>query len=183
MTDEGVAISTHWIGFHNWVTFRLSLRCKLRLVLKLSIFNKTSNLRNKNVFELVLLIAPPPPTGSSSEILVWANFWKILHPLCCLSLPGLMMSSLYIVLTADGCLVTFTRVERLDCKVCRPVVLIGPLAEPLINKLTSESPDKYSRCDPGAVRCLPGCPSLPFCRPHEAESRAFWSHVPVVVVV
>ncbi len=36
MTDEGVAISTHWIGFHNWVPFRLSLRCKLRLVLKLS---------------------------------------------------------------------------------------------------------------------------------------------------
>ena len=51
--------------------------------------------------------------------------------------------------TADGCLVTFTRVERLDCKVCRPVVLIGPLAEPLINKLTSESPDKYARLDPG----------------------------------
>ena len=49
---------------------------------------------------------------------------------------------------------TFTRVERLDCKVYRPVVLIGPLAEPLINKLTSESPDKYCRCDPGNLLIL-----------------------------
>ncbi len=31
-----MAISTHWIDFHNWVTLGLSLGCKLRLVLKLS---------------------------------------------------------------------------------------------------------------------------------------------------
>ena len=35
IADAGVANSTHYIGIHNWVTFRLSLRCNLRLVLKL----------------------------------------------------------------------------------------------------------------------------------------------------
>ena len=33
--------------------------------------------------------------------------------------------------------------------MCRPVLILGALAEPLINKLTSESPDKYCRCEPG----------------------------------
>ncbi len=37
MTNIGVAKSLLLIGFHNWVTLGLSLRCKLRLVLKLSI--------------------------------------------------------------------------------------------------------------------------------------------------
>ena len=29
MTDEGVAISTHWIGFHNWMTFGMSLKLQI----------------------------------------------------------------------------------------------------------------------------------------------------------
>ncbi len=33
MSDEGMAISAHWIGFHNWVMFRMSSRCNLCLVL------------------------------------------------------------------------------------------------------------------------------------------------------
>ncbi len=37
MTDRGAANSTLLIGFHNWVMLGLSLRCKLCLVLKLSI--------------------------------------------------------------------------------------------------------------------------------------------------
>ncbi len=37
MTDGGEANSTHWIRIHNWVMLCLSLRCNLRLVLKLSI--------------------------------------------------------------------------------------------------------------------------------------------------
>ena len=37
MTDERAAVSTHQNGFYNWVMFRMSLRWKLRLVLKLSI--------------------------------------------------------------------------------------------------------------------------------------------------
>ena len=44
---------------------------------------------------------------------------------------------------------TYERVERLDSSVCRPVLILGPLAEPLINKITSESPDKHQRCQPG----------------------------------
>ena len=44
---------------------------------------------------------------------------------------------------------TYERVERLDSSVCRPVLILGPLAEPLINKITSESPDRYQRCQPG----------------------------------
>ncbi len=36
MTDESVPISFHWIGFHNWVAFRMSSRYFFRLVLKLS---------------------------------------------------------------------------------------------------------------------------------------------------
>ena len=30
----------------------------------------------------------------------------------------------------------------------RPVVLLAPLAEALMRKLTSESPDKYKHCEP-----------------------------------
>ena len=34
--------------------------------------------------------------------------------------------------------------------VCRPVLILGPLADALINKITSESPDKYCRCETGS---------------------------------
>ena len=51
----------------------------------------------------------------------------------------------------DGSTGTYERVERLDSAVCRPVLILGPLTEPLINKLTSESPDKFCRCEPGEI--------------------------------
>ncbi|XP_013400011.1 disks large homolog 5-like [Lingula anatina] len=56
----------------------------------------------------------------------------------------------------DGTVLTYQRVERLDYKVCRPVMILGPLAEPLINKLTSESPDKYCRCESMPMKALAG---------------------------
>ncbi len=37
MTDRGVANLPLLIGFHSWVALGLSLRCKLRLVLKLPV--------------------------------------------------------------------------------------------------------------------------------------------------
>ncbi|KAK3089838.1 hypothetical protein FSP39_006961 [Pinctada imbricata] len=37
----------------------------------------------------------------------------------------------------------YTKVERMEYKLTRPVILLAPLAEPLINKLSAESPDKY----------------------------------------
>ena len=36
-------------------------------------------------------------------------------------------------------------------KKTRPVVLIAPLADALIQKLSSESPDKYFYCEPGRI--------------------------------
>ncbi|XP_052266355.1 disks large homolog 5-like isoform X3 [Dreissena polymorpha] len=41
---------------------------------------------------------------------------------------------------------TYLSVERLEYKKTRPVVLIAPLADALIQKLSSESPDKYFYC-------------------------------------
>ena len=38
----------------------------------------------------------------------------------------------------------------------RPVLILGPLAEPLINKLTSESPDKYCSPKPGKINVFLG---------------------------
>ena len=41
----------------------------------------------------------------------------------------------------------------------RPVVLLAPLADPLIRKLMSESPDKYKFCEPceSVVTCCTQC--------------------------
>jgi uncharacterized protein (DUF362 family) len=49
-------------------------------------------------------------------------------------------------------MLTYERVERLDISVCRPVLIIGPLQEQLINKLTAESPDKYCHIEPEVVK-------------------------------
>lgn len=43
-------------------------------------------------------------------------------------------------------------VDRLEYKKTRPVVLIAPLAEPLIQKLAAESPDKYYYCKPSGMQ-------------------------------
>ncbi|XP_014776830.2 disks large homolog 5 [Octopus bimaculoides] len=47
----------------------------------------------------------------------------------------------------DGYFCGFTKVEKNEGSAIRPVILLAPLAEPLINKLTAESPDKFCKCD------------------------------------
>lgn len=47
---------------------------------------------------------------------------------------------------------TYLSVEKLEYKKTRPVVLIAPLADALIQKLSSESPDKYFYCEPTVVQ-------------------------------
>ncbi|XP_076459748.1 disks large homolog 5-like [Babylonia areolata] len=48
----------------------------------------------------------------------------------------------------------YTQVERIESDQTRPVVLLAPLADALIKKLVSESPDKYKFCEPCTVRAL-----------------------------
>jgi len=43
---------------------------------------------------------------------------------------------------------SYVRVERLDYLVTRPVLIIGPLAEAVVDKLLSDYPHKFSRCKP-----------------------------------
>ncbi len=38
--------------------------------------------------------------------------------------------------------------ERLDYLVTRPVLVVGPLAEAVLDKLVSDYPHKYARCEP-----------------------------------
>jgi hypothetical protein len=51
----------------------------------------------------------------------------------------------------DGSCATYERVERLDGSLCRPVIIVGAFADAIINKLVSESPDKYLRIDFGEL--------------------------------
>ncbi|XP_077863635.1 disks large homolog 5-like, partial [Saccoglossus kowalevskii] len=48
----------------------------------------------------------------------------------------------------DFIIPTYQRVERLDYKVKRPVLLIGAFVDPVIEKLVLESPNKFCRCIP-----------------------------------
>lgn len=52
----------------------------------------------------------------------------------------------------DESILGYTQVEKIEYDQIRPVVLLAPLAEPLIRKLTSESPDKYKFCEPCIMR-------------------------------
>ncbi|CAH1793992.1 unnamed protein product [Owenia fusiformis] len=52
----------------------------------------------------------------------------------------------------DVSTVAYQKVERLDSKVCRPVLILAPLAESLISKLILESPDKFQRCETEIAR-------------------------------
>lgn len=52
----------------------------------------------------------------------------------------------------DDSILGYTQVERIEYDHIRPVVLMAPLAEPLIKKLTGESPDKYKLCEPCIMR-------------------------------
>ncbi|XP_021371465.1 disks large homolog 5-like, partial [Mizuhopecten yessoensis] len=48
----------------------------------------------------------------------------------------------------DVSLYAYTKVDRKEYKMTRPVILLAPLAEPLINKIASASSDKYKACRP-----------------------------------
>ncbi|XP_069123796.1 disks large homolog 5-like isoform X1 [Argopecten irradians] len=48
----------------------------------------------------------------------------------------------------DVSLYAYTKVDRIEYKMTRPVILLAPLAEPLINKIASASSDKYKACRP-----------------------------------
>ncbi|XP_076455476.1 disks large homolog 5-like isoform X2 [Babylonia areolata] len=48
----------------------------------------------------------------------------------------------------DESIFGYTQVEKIECQQTRPVVLLAPLADPLIRKLASASPDKYKFCEP-----------------------------------
>ncbi|XP_052768658.1 disks large homolog 5-like isoform X2 [Mya arenaria] len=52
----------------------------------------------------------------------------------------------------DDSMSTYLSVERLEYKKTRPVVLIAPLADALIQKLSAESPDKYFYCQPTVMQ-------------------------------
>lgn len=47
---------------------------------------------------------------------------------------------------------TYTKIERMECKKIRPVILLAPLSDPLIKKLVSESPDIYLACQPAVMQ-------------------------------
>lgn len=52
----------------------------------------------------------------------------------------------------DFSVYTYTKIERIEYKKIRPVILLAPLSDPLINKLSSESPDKYVACQPAVMQ-------------------------------
>ncbi|RUS73670.1 hypothetical protein EGW08_018576, partial [Elysia chlorotica] len=49
----------------------------------------------------------------------------------------------------------YTQVEKISLNAVRPVVLLAPLADALMKKLVSESPDKYRECETVAMRTSP----------------------------
>ncbi|XP_060579959.1 disks large homolog 5-like isoform X2 [Ruditapes philippinarum] len=57
----------------------------------------------------------------------------------------------------DVSMYTYLSVEKLEYKKTRPVVLIAPLADALIQKLSSESPDKYYYCEPSVIQTSHHC--------------------------
>ncbi|XP_053393187.1 disks large homolog 5-like isoform X2 [Mercenaria mercenaria] len=57
----------------------------------------------------------------------------------------------------DLSMYTYLSVEKLEYKKTRPVVLIAPLADALIQKLSSESPDKYFYCEPSVIQTSHHC--------------------------
>ncbi|KAK0049149.1 disks large 5-like isoform X1 [Biomphalaria pfeifferi] len=55
----------------------------------------------------------------------------------------------------DDSILGYTQVEKIEFKTVRPVLLLAPLAEALIRKLESESPDLYKYCQPIALNYSP----------------------------
>ncbi|XP_014677291.1 PREDICTED: disks large homolog 5-like [Priapulus caudatus] len=50
--------------------------------------------------------------------------------------------------TVDDIIPTYQKIERVDCHVLRPIVLVGPLVEKLAEKLVQEFPHQFSRSVP-----------------------------------
>merc|ERR1712018_154267 len=48
---------------------------------------------------------------------------------------------------------SYIRVERLDYNVTRPILIVGPLSEAVLDKLLSDYPDKFARCEPEYMNC------------------------------
>merc|ERR1719412_2017386 len=48
---------------------------------------------------------------------------------------------------------SYVRVERLDYMVTRPVLIIGPLNDVVVDKLLSDYPHKFARCEPEFMNC------------------------------
>ncbi|KAL4239354.1 Disks large 5 [Mactra antiquata] len=55
----------------------------------------------------------------------------------------------------DLSMYSYLSVEKLEYKKTRPVVLIAPLADALIQKLSAESPDKYFYCEASNIQTSP----------------------------
>ncbi|XP_063244378.1 disks large homolog 5 isoform X2 [Bacillus rossius redtenbacheri] len=54
-------------------------------------------------------------------------------------------------LNEEVALCSYQRVQRLDYPVFRPVLIVGPLAECVMEKLTQDFPDKFVRCTPEPI--------------------------------
>jgi len=48
---------------------------------------------------------------------------------------------------------SYVRVERLDYMVTRPVLIIGPLSDVVVEKLTGDYPHKFAKCEPEPMTC------------------------------
>lgn len=49
--------------------------------------------------------------------------------------------------SSGGDITSYVRVERMDYLVTRPVLIIGPLADAVVDKLASDYPHKFARCE------------------------------------
>ncbi|XP_046989879.1 disks large homolog 5 [Schistocerca americana] len=56
-------------------------------------------------------------------------------------------------LNEEVALCSYQRVERLDYPVFRPVLIMGPLADCVMEKLIQDFPDKFTRCIPEVMQC------------------------------
>ncbi|XP_069696680.1 disks large homolog 5 isoform X2 [Periplaneta americana] len=56
-------------------------------------------------------------------------------------------------LNEEVALCSYQRVERLDYPVFRPVLIVGPLADCVMEKLIQDFPDKFTRCLPEVMHC------------------------------
>ncbi|KAK4007605.1 disks large homolog 5 isoform X2 [Daphnia magna] len=64
------------------------------------------------------------------------------------SSEGLGLSSIYVQETVPPRPVSYAQVERYDCKEIRPVIIVGPLSDYVVDKLVQEFPRKFVRVMP-----------------------------------